>query len=150
MVLFGIDSLRNNKFVTGPRFAVEIDGSIVASFSECSGISGTVRSDKWEEGGANDTTYKFPGRAEFDNLTLKHGITDGTDLYKWFLDTAQGKKRRKTITVKMVPPDAQGEIQSWHLSNAFPVRWIGPASQVGASAMAIETLEFAHDGLVLT
>jgi phage tail-like protein len=144
------DALPSREFGTSPRFAVEVDGTIVASFSECSGLSATVRADKWEEGGVNYTTYKFPGRTEFDNLTLKHGVTDSLDLYTWFLQTVQGLRCRKTITIKLVPQDLEGEIRSWHLANAFPTKWTGPSLQVGSNAVAIESLEFAHDGLIFT
>ncbi len=150
MTTFTGDALPNYRFGTATRFAVEVDGTIVASFSECSGLTATVQSDKWEEGGANFTTYKFPGRTDFGNLTLKHGITESLDLYTWFLQVVEGGKRcRKTITIKLMPQDLQGAVRSWHLVDAFPVKWTGPSLQAGSNAVAIESVEFAHDGLVL-
>jgi len=150
MTTFTGDALRSDKFGTAPRFAVEADGTIVASFSECSGLAATVQSDRWEEGGVNFTTYKFPGRTDFGNLTLKHGVTDSLDLYNWFLKVVQGVQCRKTVTIKLLTSDMQEVIRSWHLVHAFPVKWIGPSLQAGSNALAIETLEFAHDGLVFT
>jgi phage tail-like protein len=148
-MIFTGDALRSDKFGTA-RFAVEVDGSVVASFSECSGLAATVQSDRWEEGGANSTTHKFPGRTDFGNLTLRHGVTDSMVLYNWFLKVVQGEQCRKTITIKLHTPDTQEVIRNWHLVDAFPVKWIGPSLQVGSDALAIETLEFAHDGLAFT
>jgi len=150
MGTFAGDALRSDKFGMAPRFAVEADGTIVATFSECSGLSATVKTDSWEEGGLNYATQKFPGRTDYGNLTLKHGITDSLDLYNWFLQVVQGAMSRKSITIKLFTPDTQKVIRSWHLVRAFPVKWTGPSLQAGSNALAIETLEFAHDGLALT
>ncbi|SRR6266540_4272730 len=135
--------------LVGPRFAVEVEGIEQATFSECSGLTATVRLDKWEEGGSNSVALKFPGRAEFDNLTLKRGFTDSQDLFKWFTDCARGgKKIRKTVTIKLVRPKELQTVQTWTCLNAFPVKWSGPSMQVGSNAVAIESLEFAHEGLL--
>jgi phage tail-like protein len=36
----------------------------------------------------------------------------------------------------------------YHLMNAYPVKWTGPELKASAGAVAIESLEFAHEGLV--
>src|SRR6266545_6436001 len=108
--------------LVGPRFAIEVEGIQQATFSECSGLSGTVRLDKWEEGGNNATALKFPGRAEFDNLTLKRGFTDSDDLYNWFLEVARGGKRRRNVTIRLLDPTGAGSVQTWTCCDAFPVK----------------------------
>jgi phage tail-like protein len=40
-------------------------------------------------------------------------------------------------------------LRRFNFTNAWPVSWEGPALNAGASALAIETLEIAHDGLSL-
>ena len=136
-----------DKIATAPRYAIELDATIVASFSECAGLTATMRNDKWEEGGANYTTLKFPGRVDYSNLTLKHGVTYSADLFDWFLKVMQGQKLRKPITVKLVTQNLE-EIRSWHFIEAFPVTWTGPTLQSTSNTIAIETIEFAHHGLI--
>jgi phage tail-like protein len=141
------DAMTSDKIGIAPRFAVEVDGTIMATFSECSGLSATVRNDKWEEGGANQTTIKFPGRVDYGNITLKHGISYSTDLFDWFMKVLRNEKARKELTVKLVTQDLE-EMRSWHFARAFPVKWTGPTLQTTSNAIAIETIEFCHDGFI--
>ena len=46
----------------------------VAGFSECSGLDASVEVFEYKEGGMNDSVHKFPTRASFGNITLKHGV----------------------------------------------------------------------------
>jgi phage tail-like protein len=147
MNTFAGDTLKSDKLGLAPRFAVELDNSIIATFSECSGLSATMRTDKWEEGGANYTTLKFPGRVDFSNLTLKHGETDSFDLFNWFLLVLGGKPARKEMTVKLMTYNLE-MLREWHFVGVFPVKWTGPTLQTTSNTIAIEAIEFAHDGFI--
>jgi len=140
-----------DKLAIAPRFHVEIEGITVASFSECSGLGLTVATDKIEEGGVNYTTRKLPGRADFTNLVLKHGVTSSTELFDWITSTINHRFQRKTVTLHVIAPDPSGsEMTHWKFLRAFPVKWTGPTFQVTSNAVAIETLELAHDGFEQT
>ena len=39
-------------------------------------------------------------------------------------------------------------VMKYHLMNAYPVKWTGPELKANAGAVAVESLEFAHEGLV--
>jgi len=149
MVNFAGDALQpSERFGVAPRFGIEVKAELLASFAECSGLSVSVRNDKWEEGGANHTTLKFPGRTDFGNLTLRHGVTHSEDLFKWFLEVLRGEDARRNITVILFGHDLQQQLRSWQFSRAFPVKWTGPTLQAASSTVAIESVEFAHDGFV--
>jgi hypothetical protein len=47
---------------------------VVAGFSECSGLEASIDVLEYREGGQNTFVHKFPGRASFSNITLKHGV----------------------------------------------------------------------------
>ena len=147
MTTFAGDARDSDQLASSMRFCVEADGTIVATFSECSGLNATVASFKWEEGGANHTTLKFPGRADYGNITLKNGITHSTDLFDWFLQVLRGENARKNVSIKLMTEDLQ-EIRSWEFSRAFPVKWTGPNLQASSNDTAIESIEFAHDGFI--
>ena len=136
-----------SKTATLLRFAIEIDGSIAATFSECSGLGVTVATQKYEEGGDNGVTLKFQGRVDYTNITLKHGITESTDLFEWLLQIIRGEYARKNISIRVLADDLS-EIRSWQFTGAFPVKWTGPSLNTTSSTIAIETLELAHEGLV--
>jgi phage tail-like protein len=136
-----------SKTATAGRFAVEIDGSIVATFSECSGLAVTIAVQKYEEGGDNGVTLKFPGRADYSNIVLKHGITESTDLFDWIMQIINGENARKNVSIRVVNQDLS-DIRVWHFTGAFPVKWTGPTMQTTSNSIAIETFELAHEGFV--
>ena len=146
------DALPSDKIAVGPRFEVELGGSIVATFSECSGLGVTIQTEKLEEGGVNNTTRKLPGRSDFTNIVLKRGVTHSTDLYDWLVKVMNGQKVRQNISIRVFSwkPSGGGleEMVNWQFANAFPVKWTGPSFQATGNAIAVETLELAHDGFV--
>lgn len=126
------------------RFGVEIQGLTEATFSECSGLQVEFEIFEWEEGGQNNFKYRLPGRAKYTNLVLKRGVaTHG--LWDWCSTAFKGKIVRHNLSIMLYGYDAHPEIR-WNISDAFPVKWVGPAFKTGATDAAVETLELAHHG----
>jgi phage tail-like protein len=130
------------------RFYIEIDGINKAVFTEAEGLQIEVDVTEYEEGGNNGFVHRLPGRVRVSNLTLKRGLVQSNQLYKWQTEIAQGKVTRRNVSVVMYDP-AGTEVIRWNLIKAYPVRWIGPAFRVNEQVAAIETLELAHAGLEL-
>ena len=62
---------------------------------------------------------KFPGRAKYGNITLKHGFTTSEKLWNSFKKTLRGEPERKTLTIIMF--DTKGERKrDWTFDRAFP------------------------------
>jgi phage tail-like protein len=141
------ESLRASEPLAGFRFSVHADGLAGAYFSECSGVTADIKVDSYEEGGANLTTRKFPGRASYSNVTLKRGLTKDNRFLDWFLSMANGGKVRKSVTISIWTPDTSQPLQHWQLMNAFPAKYSIPALQVTANGVLIESVEFAHEGI---
>lgn len=128
------------------RFWVEVDSRMVGGFSECGGLQAETEVFDWVEGGENTIVHKFPGRAQYANLILKHGMTD-TLLWDWFTQVMKGEFERRPLTIRLT--DALGEkVKVWNFNRAFPVKWTGPEFDAGGTTIALETVEFAHEGLV--
>ena len=132
---------------TAYKFWVEIESGLVAGFTECSGIQAETEVMDWLEGGENTTVLKFPGRSKYGNITLKHGFTDSTKLWDWFTKVLKGEPDRKPLTVIMFDPQGKRK-RTWNFNRAFPVKWQGPALKSSGNEIAIETVEFAHEGLL--
>ncbi len=130
----------------GYNFFVEIDGLIVGGFSEVSGLQAETEFEEIREGGVNDRVHKFPKITKYPNVVLKRGITDSNVLWKWHQDVIEGKIKRKGLYVTLL--DAKGcGIWRWSFINAYPVKWTGPDLKADGNSVAIETLEFAHNGM---
>ena len=131
--------------LTTHRFAVEIDGLVLGSFDECSGLQGSMDVYEYKEGGLNGYTHKLPGRLSWGNITLKWGTTDSTKLWEWFRAVnSDVNKARDYRNVSIIQFKESGaEARRWNLESAFPVKWAGPSLNAGQSAISIETLELA-------
>ena len=126
--------------------ALELDGVVQASFSECSGLIAEIEFEERREGGINGFVHRLPRGTKHTNVVLKRGLTDSDHLWQWHQDAVDGKLGPKNISIALL--DAAGEERwRWNLERAYPVKWTGPELKADGSAVAIETLELAHHGL---
>jgi phage tail-like protein len=80
---------------------------------------------------------------------LKRGLDEGQDLYRWYVKAMQGEIQRQNISIMVY--DSRGkEVQKWDLQRAFPCKWTGPDLKTDQGAVAVETVEIAHEGLIPT
>ena len=131
------------------RFGVDISGLLVAAFTECSGLSGEIEVETYQEGGLNDYEHKLAGRTKYGNVTLKNGVATAINLWKWFSDVATGKIERREISIIMYSQSMEEQLR-WNLTGAFPVRWQGPEFSASDSNVAVHSLELAHHGITLS
>jgi phage tail-like protein len=129
------------------HFKVSIDDAVIGAFMECSGL--TVEYDvlEYQEGGEDRYVHKFRGRMKYPNLVLKRGITYEDALLKWLFDQ-KDRKKRGTVTLTLLGSDGK-EVRSWAFAGAFPVKWTGPTMSAKSTNIATESLEIAHQGLLL-
>ncbi len=136
---------RNDPFLAF-RFVVEVDGIVVAGFSEVTGLELEVETEAYQEGGVNTHTHTLPVRVGYPNLTLRRGLTDASQLYEWTHAALNGQFVRKSGRI-FVFDDAYVPTWGWTFYDAYPVKWTGPELQASESAVAMESLELAHAGL---
>lgn len=137
--------IRNDPILSH-QFVVELDGIIVGSFSEVSGLGVEVEVLDYQEGGQNAFRHRLPGAARASgNLVLRWGVTDVDVLWRWQEDVLQGRITRRNGSVVLVDP--RGEARRWAFEGAYPVRWSGPDLRASGGTVAIESLELAHEGL---
>jgi phage tail-like protein len=130
------------------NFAVEINGLVVAGFSEVSGLQAEIEVQEYREGGVNEYIHKRAGPVKYpSNLILKKGVTDSTELWSWYRDVMDGTVDRKTVGILLMTSSGD-EKRRWKLQKAYPVKWTGPDFKATASEVAIETMELAHEGLM--
>jgi len=120
---------------------------LFGGFSECSGLDMTLADEKRHEGGRNNTELRFPTRITWTNLTLKRGVSRISQSgWDWLYDFGEGRVKRKDGLIVLM--DAQHVPHNiWTFKRGFPVKFDGPVLRGGASEVAIESLEIAHEGL---
>ena len=142
-------------------FIALVDASSVAStlftglssialggFSECTGLDSTLEIEEYQEGGVNDRVHRFPTRFTWPNVTLKRGVGFGEDLWLWHEEFLKGEGKRRNGFIALAN-ELRLPIKVWSFERALPVRWSGPALNATTSAVAIESLEIAHERLNL-
>jgi phage tail-like protein len=121
----------------------------VAGFSECSGIDASIEVIDFKEGGVNDYVHKLATRTSFSNLTLKHGVIFlSDDLWTWHNGWVQGNGKRKDGLIVLLD-ESRSPAKVWKFKRGIPSKWVGPSLNAAQSNVAIESLEIAHEGLVL-
>jgi len=63
-------------------------------------------------------------------------------------DIVNGKPTRRDISI-ILRDDVGTERVRWNLRNAWPSKWSGPSFDATSDAIAIETLELTHEGVLV-
>lgn len=128
------------------RFLLEIDGITQAGFSECSGLGSNVEVIEYREGGDAATVRKLPGKNSYPDITLKWGITDSQELYKWHQTALNGKIERKNGSIVLLDDIGQEKVR-WNFYTAWPSKYDGPDFSAKGNDIAIDTLTISCERL---
>lgn len=131
----------------GFNFLVEIDGITQAGFQECSGLDATTDSVDYREGSDPNHVRKLTGLNKFSPITLKRGITDSDELWKWRQTAIDGKTVRKNGSIILLNESGEERLR-WNFHNAWPSKWTGPALNSTSTAVAVESIELTHEELL--
>ena len=130
----------------GFNFMVEIDGITQAGFQECGGLDASTDPVDYREGTDPNHVRKLTGLNKYSAISLKRGITDSDELWKWRQTVIDGKTERKNGSIILMDETGAEKLR-WNFVNAWPSKWTGPALNSTGNAVAIETLELTHEEL---
>jgi phage tail-like protein len=138
------------------RFALEINKKQIAHFMECSGLKTSSEVFEIREGGLNGRTHKRVGQSRWENIILRYGSSADNQLAFWrdqyLKDEFTGGLRtnpEKSTGAIVLYNNAGKVLRRYEFKNAWPVSWEGPALSSSGSALAIESIEIAHEGLTV-
>jgi len=130
-------------------FGVEFQGEVVGAFRECSGLGSENEVVEYKASGPKGefVLKKVPGRMQWNNITLKRGITDAMDMWRWRKLVELGKidEARKNGSIIMYSQDGN-PVARWDFVQAWPSKLTGPSADAGSNEVAIEELEITHEG----
>jgi phage tail-like protein len=130
-------------------FGIEFQGQVSGAFRECTGLGSENEVVESKASGPKGefVLKKIPGRMKYNNITLKRGITDAMDMWKWRKLVEEGKitEARKNGSIVMFSSDNK-EMARWNLVNAWPSKLTGPAANATNNEIGIEELEIVHEG----
>ena len=127
---------------------MQIDGITKAGFREVSGLDAGTDPVDYRDGDDPTHVRKLAGLQKFSNLTLKRGITNDQDIWKWRTAIMDGKIKDNRKNGQIILLDDEGkEAAEWTFTDGWPTKWTGPAFNATANEVAIDTLEITHEGL---
>jgi phage tail-like protein len=135
------------------NFLLQIDGvNVAAGFSEVSGLTHDTNVMEYREGSDNNhgvnTVRLLPGLIKQNRIVCKRGVIKDPSLWNWRLTVLNGQTQRQSGSITLLD-EGRNKVMSWSFHDGWPAKWEGPALNAKTSEVAIETLEIAHEGLVL-
>lgn len=116
-------------------------------FEEVKGLGAELEVLKYPEGGRNDYVHQLPVRHSWMNITLKRGTVQDAGLWFWYLAGLTGSigARRDGAIILLTPLGVPAI--AWEFRAGLAVKWTGPELNAMQNAVAVESIEIAHEGL---
>ena len=119
------------------------------SFQEVTGLGAQLEVVNYAEGGRNDSVHQLPLRHSWNRITLKRGVVRDRLLWSWYengLHDSLGARRDGTVFML----DESGlPAKAWTFHGGLAAKWTGPDLHAEQNAVAVESLEIAHEGLTI-
>ena len=130
-------------------FEVEFGTKAKGSFMECGGLgSKTQVAESYNALPAGKVLLmKIPGNLEWNDITLKRGMTNSMDFWKWRKEIVEGKYAEARVDGSLTLFDHNGKpVGKWNFTNAWPVKVSGPDLNSTANGVGVEELVITHEG----
>jgi phage tail-like protein len=129
------------------NFKLDIKGVTTGHFTECSGLGVRVQAIRYREGGNNQVIHVVPGQVEYDDVTLRYGVSSSRELWDWLQSAVRGNVVRQNVSIIMVAPNGTDEVMRYDLGNAWISAWRGAALDALGQELAIDTLTLVFETL---
>lgn len=124
-----------------------INDVALGGFSECTGLEMQLDVEEYREGGRNGEVLQFPTRVKWGKITLKKGFASSGALWDWHYGFAEGNGKRRDGVIALMNT-LHIPMQAWYFRRGLPVRYTAPSLNASQNAVAIESIEIAHEGLM--
>ena len=136
-----------------------VSASRLGLWQSCKGLAVELQYKKFDQGGQYTQSCVLPEKLVYGKVRLERAINqaDSTKVQNWlrsyvanwqYYTVVAGRAILTTnVTVNLL--DFQlNQVMSWTLYNARPSKWEGPALNGVDNKIAIEALDFEHEGFL--
>ncbi|WP_046755826.1 phage tail protein [Kordia jejudonensis] len=136
--------------VSGFHFVVYFNGllpnPVDLSFQSVSGLSVTVETEAYTEGGENRFVHEIPKGLKFSTLTLKRGLKAApSSITKWCEDAYESFTFKPLNLIVMLLNEKHIPIKSWNIVGAYPIKYELGDFNAETNSILIETLELKYN-----
>ncbi|GAB2808446.1 phage tail protein [Ferruginibacter profundus] len=136
-----------------PKFRFEVDlGTQLkkVAFQEISGMD--VENQVIEYRNSNSplfSTEKMPGMTKYGNVTMKRGVfVNDNSFWQWHDEIKMNTITRRTVIIRLLD-ESNNVTMQWTLNNAWPTKITSTDLKSDGNEVAIDTLEIAHEQLII-
>lgn len=134
-----------------PKFHFQVQwGGTRIGFTEVTGL--TIENEVIEYREGNSPEYnkiKMPGLHKFGNITLKRGIfASDNEYFAWLNSVKLNTIERRDLIISLLNENHE-PVVSYKVKQAWPVKIQAPDLKSDANEVAIESIELAHEGLII-
>lgn len=134
---------------TNFHFAVNWGGTNIG-FTEVSGLSIELDVVSYRNGASPDSSAGLmPGHRKFAPVVLKRGVKkDDADFFQWINTANLNTIERRDVAITLLN-ERHEPMVAWRLKNAFPFKLEYSPLNANQSAVLMESLSLAHEGLTV-
>jgi phage tail-like protein len=134
-----------------PSYWFEVDMGVpgLMLVRQVQGLTEKIEKKEYWEGGAVAAYHPLPGRRSWPPLVLKGVVAEDLSFFAWYASTRiemlVAARRMLSIFLKR----SDGKIMAnWNVVAAYPLSYTGPTFDVNSSAIAMESIELTHMGII--
>lgn len=117
-------------------------------FSEVTGLGAQLEVLAQPEGGRNDYVHQLPVRHSYSRIVLKRGVVRDPGLFFWYqAGMSQSIGARRDGAIVLLTPQ-QVPAVGWIFRGGLASGWKGPEFKAADNAVAVESIEITHEGLL--
>jgi phage tail-like protein len=146
----GVPTATVNDALAARHFAVEIDGTQIAQFTELSGITSEMDVVELKENSKEGKPIikKLPGSRKAPTITLKRAKNVSMDLYNWHKDMLDGKVTKARKNGSIIFYDYEfGEVARWNFENGWVSKLTTSTLKAGSNEVITEEATIVAENL---
>jgi phage tail-like protein len=117
-------------------------------FSEVTGLGAQLEVLAQPEGGRNDYVHQLPVRHSYSRIVLKRGVVRDPGLFFWYqAGMSQSIGARRDGAIVLLTREQYPAV-GWIFRGGLASGWKGPEFKASDNAVAVESIEITHEGLL--
>lgn len=113
-------------------------------FQQVNGLSVTLETEDYVEGGENRFVHKLPVRTSYGQLELKRGMLLDSKITEWVKLALEKFEIVPLDLIVTLLNENHTPLASWNIKSAYPVEWTIDAFNAEESKLVIETLKLNY------
>lgn len=113
-------------------------------FQEVSGLTVSVDTEDFVEGGENRFVHSLPVRTKYADLELKRGMFLGSMIVKWVKNAVEKLQFQPiNLTISLLN-QTHTPLMAWRIVNAYPIEWSVGSFNAEESKIVVETIKLKY------